>query len=73
MTSVCEPLWLGATEDEAWAFVSQMGIVRGLAEGLDDDHRSEALDVLRRRIGASATDDGVVLGSAAWLITADRP
>ncbi len=66
-------MWLGADADEAWAFISEMGLVQGLAEGLDDDTRSAAMADLRRRIATSTTDDGIALGSAAWLNTARRP
>lgn len=72
LTPVHEPLWLGATPDEAWAFVSGMGIVRGLSEGLDEATRGAAMSELRDHIGACSTPDGVVLGSAAWIITATR-
>lgn len=30
LTSFSEPMWLGASADEAWTFVSDMGLVRGL-------------------------------------------
>ncbi len=73
ITSLSAPMWLGADADEAWAFISEMGLVQGLAEGLDDDTRSAAMADLRRRIATSTTDDGIALGSAAWLITARRP
>lgn len=73
MASITEPMWLGDTAAEAWAFISEMGIVRGLAEGLDDDSRPAAMAALRGRIDARETADGVLLGSAAWLITARQP
>ena len=68
-----EPIWMGADADDAWAFVSQMGIVRGLTEGLDERTRQQALDRLRDDITSNQTSDGVLMGSAAWLITATRP
>lgn len=72
-TSIAVPMWLGATAEEAWAFVAEMGIVKGLTEGLDDPTRDEAMADLARRVSAHATADGVTLGSAAWLISAVQP
>lgn len=73
VTSIRAPMWLGESADEAWAFVAEMGLVRGLTQGLDEASRNDAMAELRRRIDASETDDGVLLGSAAWLITARQP
>ncbi|HEX5096488.1 MAG TPA: class I SAM-dependent methyltransferase [Acidimicrobiia bacterium] len=64
------PVWLGATADDAWDFVSRMGIVRGLTGGLDDDTKRAALDRLRAAVAASETPDGVQLAAAEWLISA---
>lgn len=68
-----EPMWIGSDVDDAWAFLSAMGIVRGLSEGLDENTRQGALDSLRDRVAANETPDGVLMGSAAWLITATQP
>lgn len=73
MTSITAPMWLGDSPDEAWTFVSEMGIVRGLTGGLDEPTAAAALSELRRRIDARQTPDGVAFGSAAWLITARQP
>lgn len=70
---VDEPMWLGQEAADTWAFVSAMGIVRGLSQGLDELARVAALDRLRERVAAHETPDGVLMGSAAWLITAARP
>ncbi len=70
LTSICEPMWLGDSTEQAWGFVTEMGIVRGLTESLDDASRGEAMTALHRRISACETAEGVLLGSAAWLITA---
>lgn len=64
------PMWFGSDADEAHAFV--MGTVGWMVEGLDDADRSRALDDLRAVLAAHATPDGVLLGSAAWVITAAR-
>jgi SAM-dependent methyltransferase len=73
ITPVIEPIWQGTDEGDAWSFLSTMGIVRGLTDGLDPEARQQAFDNLRRSIAAHATDDGVVFRSAAWLITARKP
>ena len=61
LTSMSEPMWLGASADEAWTFVSDMGLVRGLTNDLGDDDRLRAMAELRRRIAHRATPDGVLL------------
>ncbi|MGQ0615673.1 MAG: class I SAM-dependent methyltransferase [Acidimicrobiia bacterium] len=73
MTSITAPMWLGDSPDEAWSFLSEMGIVRGLTGGLDETTAAKALAELRQRIDTRQTPDGVTLGSAAWLITARQP
>lgn len=73
LTSISAPMWLGATVEDAWEFVADMGLVRGLTAGLDDATGAQAMAELKRRISANATADGVTLGSAAWLITARQP
>ena len=72
MTSLREPMWIGRDAADAWTFVSEMGIVRGLTEDLDSQVRTAALARLHEAIQAHETRDGVLLGSAAWLITARR-
>lgn len=67
-----EPMWIGSDIDDAWDFVSAMGLVRGLTEGLDDATKHQALDHLRARLAEHETADGVIMGSAAWLITATQ-
>lgn len=73
LTSIAAPMWLGESVEDAWAFVAEMGLVRGLTASLDDAGREQAMAELRRRILARATADGVTLGAAAWLITARQP
>jgi SAM-dependent methyltransferase len=72
LTDVREPVWLGADGEDAFDFVSRLGITRGLLGGLDDPARQAALEALRDRMAAYATRDGVLLGASAWLITARR-
>ncbi|SET40831.1 class I SAM-dependent methyltransferase [Geodermatophilus poikilotrophus] len=63
---------LGADAEDAFDFVSGLGMTRGLLGGLDDDVRRAALDELRAALTEHATPDGVLLGAAAWLTTAHR-
>lgn len=72
LTSVTEPMWVGADAEEAWTFVSEMGLVRGLTDGLDHETTTRAMKSLRHSIDAHETHDGVLFGSAAWLITARK-
>jgi hypothetical protein len=73
LVPIVEPVYLGADVHDAWAFVSELGIVRGLTAGLEEAERQGALHRLRQVVVDNETSDGVVLGSAAWLITATRP
>lgn len=73
LASVEEPVFLGADADDAWAFVSGMGIVRGLSHDLGEAMRQEALERLREVVDEHETPEGVLFASAAWLITARRP
>jgi len=71
-------LSLGNTHDhgtdaaDAMAFASTMGIVEGLSHDLDAEQREEAMANLAGVMAAHETPDGVLLASAAWLITARR-
>ena len=67
---LAEPEWWGADADDALTFV--LGFAGWLLDGLDDAARRAALDDLHRRLADHRTDDGVELGSAAWLVTARR-
>jgi SAM-dependent methyltransferase len=62
----------GADLDSAYAYVSHMGVTRGLTAGLDDASRSRALESLRETLKAHETPDGVRMPGAAWRITAER-
>ncbi|KOX16342.1 hypothetical protein ADL05_12395 [Nocardiopsis sp. NRRL B-16309] len=70
--SVREPVSLGGDMDEAMDFVARMGPVRALLSKADPATRTQALDALRDALAVHLTDDGVRVGSAAWLVTARR-
>ena len=61
------PLAFG-TVDEAQSFLETW-----IDEDLDDERRTQATATLRRLLVQNATDEGVLLPSATWLITARRP
>jgi SAM-dependent methyltransferase len=73
LVAVHEPVYLGPNADEAWGFVSGLGVVRGLTADLDDAERAGAMARLRQAVDEHETPDGVLFGSAAWLIKAARP
>lgn len=72
LDGIDEPLDLGPNVDDAYGFLSTMGFVRGLTQDLDSDLRALALDRLRDVLDTHITDEGVLVGSSAWLITARR-
>jgi SAM-dependent methyltransferase len=65
-----EPMRLGRTAEDAFAFVT--GLAGWMLEGLDDVARGHALEALRGCLERHETGHGVLLGSAAWLITGTR-
>lgn len=62
----------GADLDSAFAYVSAMGVTRGLTADLDEVSRSRALESLRETLEAHVTPKGVRIPSATWRITAER-
>ncbi len=72
LESVDEPVRLGADADDAFEFLSATGMAKGLTQDLDEPTRQQALDNLRAVLAAHETEDGVLLASSAWLVTARR-
>jgi SAM-dependent methyltransferase len=70
LDEVNEPLWVGKSTDDAFDFFRSLGVTRGMLRDLDADTASRALDVVRDSIAEHDTGQGVLFGSAAWLITA---
>jgi SAM-dependent methyltransferase len=64
------PIWFGEDAYDAEAFL--IGLTSWMLDGLDDDGRARARHALRTSLGRHETSDGVVYGSAAWLIAAGR-
>lgn len=69
---VADPIWLGEDADDAFSFVSTLGMTRGLTEDLDDAPRVAALDALHTTLVEHETDGGVLFGGSAWLVRARR-
>ncbi|MET0420079.1 MAG: methyltransferase domain-containing protein [Acidimicrobiia bacterium] len=70
LTPIDEPIDLGATASDAFAFASAMGIVEGLTDGLAADEREVAMANLASLIEEHETAEGVLVDAAFWLITA---
>jgi hypothetical protein len=70
LDAVHEPICLGADADDAFSFVQEMGLTKGLLAGLDESASAQAQGRLREMLAANVSPSGVLLGSAAWLITA---
>ena len=73
LSEIDEAIEFGADADDAFSFVRTMGVVRGLSHDLDEESRQRGLAALRDVLAAHETPDGVLFGTAAWLITATRP
>jgi len=67
-----ESIDLGADASDALDFASTMGLVEGLTNELDAEARTAAMANLAELFAARESADGVLLGSAAWLITARK-
>ena len=66
------PVCFGTDTDDAFGFVSDLGLVRGLVAELEPDEQRAALDDLRAVLQAHDGADGVRFGSQAWVITRRR-
>ena len=67
-----EPVDLGADAEDAFAFFSTNGMVQWLLEGVDEAGRAQAMDNLHAAFKAAETEEGVLLGSSAWVISATK-
>lgn len=71
-TSIDEPIEFGTDAEDAWGFIRGVGIVEGLTQDLDESTKADALAKLRAAVDEHETDEGVLFGTSAWLITASR-
>ena len=65
LEAVLEPMCFGRDVDEAFGF-----LVDHFGGAAEEGDRERAFAALRADVEAHATDDGVLYGSAAWLVTA---
>ena len=70
--SIEEPVWFGADAEAAYEFVGEIGIVKGLSDGLDPDTKAAAHEELRAALRTHETPEGVRFGSCVWLISATK-
>ena len=68
--AIDQPIWLGPDADQGTRW--QLGQSAWLLRGTDEDQRAKATANLHALLRAHETPDGVLLGSAAWLINARR-
>jgi SAM-dependent methyltransferase len=64
-------MWFGDSADDAQTFT--LGLMGWMLEGLDDTSRAQAVDALHATMAAHETPQGVLFGSAAWIIEATKP
>jgi SAM-dependent methyltransferase len=72
LTPIDESVSVGADADAAFSFFAATGVARGLTQDLDEPTRGEAFAKLRQAFVDYETSEGVLIPSAAWLITATR-
>jgi SAM-dependent methyltransferase len=68
-----QPWYVGTDTDDAYRFVSGLQPVLVMLEDLDESTRAQALDNLRGVVAAHDTSEGVIFGSASWVVTARKP
>jgi len=68
-----QPFRVGSDADDAYGFVAGLQPVLMLLADLDEAAKAQALDNLRTVVAAHDMADGVVFGSAAWVVTARKP
>ena len=66
--SVITDMWFGTDTGDAHRFI--LGLMGWMLNGLDPDARERAIDALRATIAAHETTQGVMFGSAGWIIRA---
>lgn len=72
LSPVVDRLVLGTDLEDAYRFARSFGMVKGMTADLDEDGKAKALAAVRNLLASRASDDGVSLAAAAWLITARR-
>ena len=68
--SITPDLRVGGTVEEAMYFQARIGPLARVVAELDEETRAQANDAVRAALAEHLTDEGVVLRSAAWLVSA---
>jgi len=66
------PYKFGADPESATANAAEVGVIRGVLDGLDAEQQARALDALRALMDGHASADGVFLDSSICIVTAVR-
>jgi SAM-dependent methyltransferase len=67
-----EERWMGTDIDDVTSYYTAMPFARQLITASDERTTTAVLDAIRHALRPSQRQEGVVLQSAAWLITARR-
>jgi SAM-dependent methyltransferase len=70
ISEICEQMFLGDNAADATEFLRGTGMARLLFEGVDAETERKAVDAVRGVLEAHEQPDGIWLGSAAWLVSA---
>jgi hypothetical protein len=66
-------LTLGADPNEAVDYLAGTGPGRAVLDSVPDDQRPAALAAVRGVLADHTQPDGVQLGAAIWIVSADNP
>jgi SAM-dependent methyltransferase len=70
LTDINEPMNFGVNADDAFAFMKNSGMTKGMLNELDEPTRTQALAKLYAALETHETSEGVLFDSRVWLITA---
>ncbi|MGB9378314.1 MAG: methyltransferase domain-containing protein [Mycobacteriales bacterium] len=72
LTEISGTVRFGDDPDDAFDFVSKMGLSQGLLDGLDPAVRDQAMQRLHATLAEAMSDAGVTFASTSWLVEARR-
>lgn len=67
-----EPRWIGEDVDDAMGYYTRMPIARSLLATADEQTTAVTMAALREALRPHQRPEGLILRSAAWLVTARR-
>jgi hypothetical protein len=73
VTAVAEPMRFGDDIDDVLDFVRDTALARELLADTDEATTRKAFEAIRAALAPHQSPEGVLLGGAAWLVTARRP